>query len=75
MINFVTMSYETDGSASLHIVARIEGRNFSYINSEANSTVWPGWFVYLTTVISYNSCKNVVCSCRQHWDSSYYSCC
>ena len=31
----------------MHFVARIEGGTFSYVNSEANSTVWPGWFVYL----------------------------
>ena len=45
------MKYIVDGSAFLHIVARIEGRNFSYVNGEADSTLWPGWFVYLTRII------------------------
>ena len=33
-----------DGSMSLHPVARIEGKNFTYINEETNTTLWPGLF-------------------------------
>ena len=67
-------SYEIGGSASLHVVARMEGGSFSYINGEADSTVWPGWCVHLnhhplSLVIL------LICTCRQYWGSSHYSGC
>ena len=32
----------TDDSLTLQNVAKIEGENFTYINGETNTTVWPG---------------------------------
>ena len=35
-------AHTADGSMSLYPVARIENHNFTYINEETNTTLWPG---------------------------------
>ena len=45
-----------DGSLSRRNVARIDGVNFTYINGESSSTLWPGQFYELTVHIV-NHCK------------------
>lgn len=40
-------THHIDGSTSesIQTIATIEDGNLTYINGEANSTVWPGWFL------------------------------
>ena len=40
--------YIIDGSLFLNVAARIENGNFTFINGETNTSVWPGYLCNYT---------------------------